>query len=90
MARKQYYTPLAHQIGEFLRKEHFETDESGLTHKRVMLEIKQTSKQLVLINHARKQYVVLHNMFTHDTLKGFVRTGILPYPKSVKPLEELS
>lgn len=84
MARKIYFDTRSHHIGEYLESQRFL--KNGTTYTRLMLEVRQENGKIYLINNARKEYRMIDGMFKASHLKEFVRTGMLPHKKLVKPL----
>jgi len=88
MARKHYFVPKSKHLGLFLESNRFDSNGIKTTYKRVKLEVRIEEKQIRLINHAKKQQVILRGVIGAGYLIGFIKTGILPFPRSVIPLNE--
>jgi len=88
MARKLFFDRLDKKIGMLLRENGFKTHH-GRIHSRMVLEIQQREEGLLLINLAQKKWVNIGTMIHPSTVLSFIKTGILPYSKSIKSLETL-
>ena len=88
MARKHYFVPESKHLRKFLESNGFDSNGIKTTYKRVKLEVRIEEKQIRLINHAKKQQVTLRGVIGAGYLIGFIKTGILPFPILVIPLNE--